>query len=78
VRTSKSLTEREKEVLRLFGEGLTGKQIAANLGITAQMVSKYRKIYGRKLGLTTGHAVVRYAATHMSVLHVGRSLSPQA
>ena len=62
MRKQRPLTPRQEEVLRLFGEGLCGKQIAARLNITPQMVSKYRKVYGRKLGLHSWHQVIRHAA----------------
>lgn len=46
-----SLTDREFEVFRLVGEGLSAKEIAARLGISAKTVDVYRQGVKEKLHL---------------------------
>jgi two-component system response regulator NreC len=55
------LTPREREVLQLTAEGLTGTQIAARLFISPRTVEMHRANAMRKLGLKTHTDVVRYA-----------------
>jgi DNA-binding CsgD family transcriptional regulator len=45
------LSDREIEVLRLIGEGLTTRQIAARLSRTTKTVEAHRAALGRKLGV---------------------------
>lgn len=47
-----SLTPREREVLRMIGEGLTTAQIATRLFRTIKTVEAHRASLGRKLGVT--------------------------
>ncbi len=47
---SRWLTEREREVLRLLGEGKANKEIAASLGVTEQTVKTHLSKIFRKLG----------------------------
>ncbi|SHK19378.1 DNA-binding response regulator, NarL/FixJ family, contains REC and HTH domains [Pseudonocardia thermophila] len=58
------LTEREAEVLRLVVEGLTGKQIAAQLVLSPRTVENHVQNTLRKLGLPNRAALVRYAIEH--------------
>ncbi len=58
------LTRREREVLRLIGEGLTSKEIAARLGISPKTAQVHRDNLKRKLDLRTTAAMVRYAIRH--------------
>lgn len=46
----KPLTERESEVVSLLGEGLTTKEIATTLGLSAHTVQTHRKRIAEKLG----------------------------
>lgn len=57
----KSLSARELEVLRLVGEGLVTKEIAARLGIGVTTAQTYRTRIMEKLGLHTVAEVIRYA-----------------
>lgn len=55
------LTDREREVLQLIGEGLTNAQIAAALHISPKTVDKHRGHLVEKLNLPTRAALIRYA-----------------
>ncbi|MCL4489300.1 MAG: response regulator transcription factor [Chloroflexi bacterium] len=55
------LTEREREVLTLIGEGKTNAEIARALGISQKTVDKHRASLMNKLGVTTRAALIRYA-----------------
>jgi DNA-binding NarL/FixJ family response regulator len=54
------LAPRERTVLHRLGDGLTSRQIAAELGITLQTVETYRKNLANKLGVS-GSQLVRLA-----------------
>jgi len=56
-----ALTDREREVLRLIGDGLTNAQIAATLRISPKTVDKHRANIMEKLRITTRAALIRYA-----------------
>ncbi len=56
-----SLTPREREVLRLIAEGLSGKEIAATLGISAKTIETHRSRIMEKLGIHKVSGLVRYA-----------------
>jgi DNA-binding NarL/FixJ family response regulator len=55
------LTEREREVLQLTGEGLTSKEIGRALHISHRTVDKHRQNIREKLGLRNSMEMVRYA-----------------
>ncbi len=55
------LTPRERDVLRLAGEGLSMRQAAARLDISESTVKTHRKSLMRKLDLHDGVALARYA-----------------
>ncbi len=57
----KSLSERELDVLRLTGDGLVNKEIAAQLGISVSTTQTYRTRIMEKLGLHTVAELIRYA-----------------
>lgn len=59
-----ALTDREREILRLIGEGLTNTEIAAALHISPKTVDKHRSRLMEKLNLTTRSALIRYALEH--------------
>jgi len=57
-----ALTEREMEILRLLGEGLTTAQIAEMQFRSAKTIDSHRESIKRKLGLRSAVELVRYAA----------------
>jgi two-component system NarL family response regulator len=58
------LTRREREVLKLIGEGATAKEIAAHLQITPKTAQVHRDNLKQKLGAKSTAAMVRYAIKH--------------
>lgn len=62
--TPDKLTRREREVLRLIGEGATAKGIAARLGISPKTAQIHRDNLKRKLKANSTAAIVRYAIKH--------------
>ena len=56
-----SLTRREKEVLKLVGEGYQNKKIAEYLCISVKTVEKHRANIMEKLDLHTASALTAYA-----------------
>ena len=62
-----TLTQREREVLRLIGEGATSKDIAQKLGISPKTAQVHRENLKGKLNLRTTAAMVRYAINHKIV-----------
>jgi DNA-binding NarL/FixJ family response regulator len=56
-----SLTNRERQILRLIAEGLQGKRIAPMLNISLKTVNTHRAAAMRKLHLRSIVDVVRYA-----------------
>ena len=57
-----SITSREKEVLKLIGEGFTNKEIAKVLNISTKTVEKHRSSLMAKLDLHNAAALAAYAA----------------
>lgn len=55
------LTDREGQVLELIARGLTGREIAEQLGISANTVDRHRSNIMTKLDLHNKAALVRYA-----------------
>ena len=58
------LTRREREVLKLIGEGATTKEVAQGLGISAKTAQAHRENIKEKLDLRSTAALVRYAIKH--------------
>ena len=58
------LSGREREVLQLIAEGLSAKEIAADLGISPKTVEAHRTSVMRKLGARKATELVRYALRH--------------
>ena len=56
-----SLSNREREVLRLLGLGRTLKEIASALALSEKTISTYRSRILTKLGLKTTAELIRYA-----------------
>jgi two-component system secretion response regulator SsrB len=55
------LTNRERQVLRLIGEGLSSKEIAASLGLALRTIETYRTSLMDKLGIHKVAPLVRFA-----------------
>jgi len=58
-----SLTSRERQVLKLIGEGYANKEIANYLCISPKTVEKHRSNLMKKLGLHSASKLTAYAAT---------------
>jgi DNA-binding NarL/FixJ family response regulator len=58
------LSDREFEVLRALGSGLTVKDVAGQLRLSAKTVSTYRLRLLEKMGLKTRADLVRYVVQH--------------
>lgn len=56
-----SLSDRELQVLRLLGEGLSVTEIAAKLFLSPKTVSTYRARLMEKMGLSSTAEIIRYA-----------------
>jgi two-component system response regulator NreC len=57
----KALSDREREVIRLLGEGKSNKETAAALGISPRTVEVHRAAVMKKLGLNSFSELIRYA-----------------
>ncbi|WP_285905830.1 response regulator [Pseudodesulfovibrio pelocollis] len=57
-----TLTAREQEVLRLLAEGLSAKEVAAQLFVSPKTVENHRTNLMKKLGLHSTVELIRYAA----------------
>lgn len=55
------LSQREREILVLVAEGLSGPQIAERLGLKAKTIENHRARIMDKLGIHTTAGLVRYA-----------------
>jgi DNA-binding NarL/FixJ family response regulator len=62
-----ALTRREREVMRLIGEGSSAKDIAHKLGISPKTAQVHRDNLKHKLGLRTTADMVRWAIKHKIV-----------
>ncbi len=58
------LTRREREVLHGIADGLSTKEVAARLDVTAKTVEAHRTSLMRKLGARKATELVRYAVRH--------------
>lgn len=58
-----TLSDRERDVLRLIAEGLTNKEIAARLDVSIKTVETYKSRAMQKLELRGRAEIVRYAVT---------------
>jgi len=59
-----TLTNREREVLTLIGEGQTNQQIALALSISSKTVDKHRAHLMEKLQVNSRAELIRYALEH--------------
>ncbi len=55
------LTDREKQVLKLIGEGMTHKEIASTLGISVKTAIAHQTNISQKLDVRTKTELVKYA-----------------
>ena len=55
------LTPREKQILRLIGDGYTNKEIAERLVLSPSTVHSHRNNLMQKLDLNTQHGLIQYA-----------------
>jgi DNA-binding NarL/FixJ family response regulator len=55
------LTEREREVLKLIAEGLSSKEIAADLGVSLKTIDSHRSNLMEKLDIHKASGLVRFA-----------------
>lgn len=55
------LTQREKEILTLIGQGLTAKEIANQLSLSQHTIEQHRKNLRNKLKLKNQSMLVKYA-----------------
>jgi two-component system invasion response regulator UvrY len=58
------LSDREFEVLRALGSGMTVKDVAAQLRLSAKTVSTYRARLLEKMGLKSKADLIRYVVVH--------------
>jgi DNA-binding NarL/FixJ family response regulator len=56
-----ALSKREEAVLQLVAQGLSGKEVAQRLGISAKTVETYRARVVEKIGARNRADIVRYA-----------------
>jgi DNA-binding NarL/FixJ family response regulator len=63
------LTERQRGVLRLVAEGMSTKQIAAQLGLSAKTVEAHRHAIMERLGIRDLAGLVRFAVRAGLVAH---------
>lgn len=61
------MTRREREVLRLIGQGATSKEVAERLAISPKTAQVHRENLKQKLNLRTTADLVRYAIKHRIV-----------
>ena len=62
-----ALSPQENRVLLLLGLGISGREIAANMGISAKTVSTYRARIMEKLSISNSAELVRYCLEHKLV-----------
>jgi DNA-binding NarL/FixJ family response regulator len=59
-----SLTDREKQVLKLVAEGATNKEVAAALGVSVKTAMSHREHVMQKLALHNRTDLIRFALRH--------------
>jgi DNA-binding NarL/FixJ family response regulator len=60
----RTLTTRQREVLQLFAEGKSAKEVATNLGISARTAENHKARIMTQLKLHTTSDLVQYAIRH--------------
>lgn len=69
------LSDREFEVFRLFGEGKTAKEIAAQINLSPKTVSVHRDHIKEKMGFATSAEMIREAVRYVEAEHLGGASS---
>jgi DNA-binding NarL/FixJ family response regulator len=72
------LTDREVEVLRLLARGLTNRQMAAELGLSAKTVGHHVQHIYAKAGVSSRAAAALFAVEHDLMRGPGIGRSPDA
>ena len=67
------LSDREFEVFRLFGEGKTAKEIAAQINLSPKTVSVHRDHIKEKMGFVTSAEMIREAVRYVETEQLGGS-----
>lgn len=62
--TTDTLSDREKEIIRLVAQGLSNKEIADHLFLSFHTITTYRKNLSTKLNLHSTAALIIYAILH--------------
>jgi DNA-binding NarL/FixJ family response regulator len=65
------LSDREFEVFRLFGEGKTAKEIAAQINLSPKTVSVHRDHIKEKMGFATSAEMIREAVRYVETERIG-------
>ncbi|MEP7264552.1 MAG: LuxR C-terminal-related transcriptional regulator [Bacteroidota bacterium] len=65
--TDHNLTKRELEIMQLISEGFTNIQIAQQLYVSSETISKQRKTLMRKLNLKNTALLMRFAFTNQLI-----------
>jgi DNA-binding NarL/FixJ family response regulator len=65
------LSDREFEIFRLFGEGKTAKEIAAQLNLSPKTVSVHRDHIKEKLEFATSAEMIRQAVRYVETERIG-------
>ena len=60
-KTVEDLSDRETEVVRFIGQGLSTREIAEQLSLSVKTIESYRANVKRKLGLQSGSELSRFA-----------------
>ena len=62
--TLESLSQREREILKLVAEGKTSREIAERLSISPKTVDTYRRRLMSKIGVKNLVGLVKFAIRH--------------
>ncbi|PYT22180.1 MAG: hypothetical protein DMG57_36170 [Acidobacteria bacterium] len=70
------LTPREREVLKIIGQGKTTKQVAEEMGLSVATVGNHRKHICKKLELHSTAELVAFAAQYRQQERHGNGQAP--
>jgi two-component system response regulator NreC len=59
-------TAREREILKLLGQGKTSKEIAVLLAVSITTIASHRRSICRKLGVHSTAELIRYAVARLA------------